>query len=145
MTFAVRRVAAADVYPLRQKVLRPQLTVADVVWTGDNDPSAAHFAAFNEGQIVGVASITIDPRPGDPPATWRLRGMATDPAWQGKGVGTQVLAAGIAHIKKQGGVRLWCNGRTKVFGFYRNFGFRTEGEEFITISGPHYVMVTDFT
>ncbi len=143
MNFEVRRVTAADVRPLRQQVLRPQLTVADVVWKCDDDPSAAHFAAVHKGEIIGVASVSIEPRPEDPPATWRLRGMATDPAWQRKGVGAQVMAACIVHIKEQGGARLWCNGRTKVFGFYRNFGFKTVGEEYVTVSGPHYVMVTD--
>lgn len=143
MNFEIRRVPAADVRPLRQQVLRPQLTVADVVWTCDNDPTAAHFAAVHERQIIGVASISVEPRADDPPATWRLRGMATDPTWQGRGVGAQVLSACFAHIKEQGGVRLWCNGRTKVFGFYQKFGFRTVGEEYVTVSGPHYIMVTD--
>ncbi len=143
-TYAVRirKVPAENVYPLRHKVLRPNQMLADCVWAQDEDSNTVHFAAEHEGQIIGIASIAICPREGDPPNTWRLRGMATEPAWQGRGIGSQVLAACLDHARTKGSSLMWCNARTSALAFYRKHGFETAGEEFETRGvGPHYVMV----
>lgn len=138
----VRRVTANDVYPLRHRVLRPHQTLAECVWAQDTDPDTAHFAAYINDQIIGVASIAISPRENDPQNTWRLRGMATVPELQSKGVGGKVLLACLEHAKKCGGVLMWCNARTGALTFYRRHGFETVGDEFdIKGIGPHYVMV----
>jgi len=138
----VKRVSAEDVYPLRHRVLRPNQTLADCVWAQDKDSETAHFGAEHDGQIVGIASIAISPREADPPNTWRLRGMATTPELQGRGVGAKVLQACLAHAKSRGGALLWCNARTTALEFYQSHGFETVGEEFdIKGIGPHYVMV----
>lgn len=142
MGLTVKMVNPADVYPLRHRVLRPHQTLAECVWAQDTDPDTAHFAAELDGQIVGVASIAICPREKDPPNTWRLRGMATVPELQSKGIGAAVLAACLDHAKSKGGALLWCNARTTALAFYRRHGFKTVGDEFeISGIGPHYVMV----
>ncbi len=138
----IRTVSANDVYPLRHRVLRPHQTLAECVWAQDTDPDTVHFGAEANGQIIGVASIATCPREGDPQNTWRLRGMATDPEWQGRGIGSQVLAACLAHATNKGGALMWCNARTGALAFYCRHGFQTVGEEFdIKGVGPHYVMV----
>jgi predicted GNAT family N-acyltransferase len=138
----VKRVTANDVYPLRHRVLRPNQTMADCIWAQDSEAHTAHFAAEINGQIIGIASIAISPREGDPPNTWRLRGMATVPELQGQGVGAQVLSACLVHAKSCGGTLMWCNARTKALTFYLRHGFETVGEEFeIKGIGPHYVMI----
>ena len=138
----VKRVTASDVYPLRHRVLRPNQTLADCVWAQDTDTDTAHFAAEVDGQIVGVASIAICPREGDPPNTWRLRGMATIPELQGQGIGAQVLESCLTHATSMRGALMWCNARSGALVFYRRHGFETVGEEFdIKGIGPHYVMV----
>lgn len=138
----IKQVPATDVHPLRHRVLRPHQTLADCVWAQDNDPDTAHFAAESDGRIVGIASIAICPREGDPPNTWRLRGMATVPELQGQGIGEQVLSSCLDHAKRQGGALMWCNARTGALGFYRKYGFETVGEEFdVKGVGPHYVMI----
>lgn len=139
---AVRQVTAADVYPLRNKVLRPNQALSACVWAQDAEPDTAHFAAVLNSQIVGIASIAICPRDGDPPNTWRLRGMATAPELQGQGIGAKVLAKCLEHAKSRGGASIWCNARTSALEFYRKYGFETVGGEFETPGiGPHFVMV----
>ncbi len=138
----VRRVTPEEVYPLRHRVLRPHQTLAECVWAQDTEPDTAHFGAELDGRIVGVASIAICPRDGDPPNTWRLRGMATVPELQSRGIGAQVLAACLEHARTHHGALLWCNARTTALKFYRRHGFEMVGEEFdIKGIGPHYVMV----
>lgn len=137
----IRIVPATAVYPLRHKVLRPNQTLAHCIWAQDNDADTAHFAAYDGNTLIGIASIAISAREGDPPNTWRLRGMATEPSLQGRGIGAQVLSACVAHAKSNGGALMWCNARTSALGFYRKHGFETVGEEFdIKGIGPHYVM-----
>lgn len=138
----VRLVSPEEVYPLRHRVLRPNRPRAACVWAQDTDPDTAHFAAILNTQIVGIASIAICPRDGDPPNTWRLRGMATTPELQGEGIGAKVLATCLEHAKSRGGSLIWCNARTSALEFYRKYGFETVGDEFDTPGvGPHFVMV----
>jgi GNAT superfamily N-acetyltransferase len=138
----IRQVPASDVYPLRHLVLRPGRPFADCIWAQDDDPDTVHFAAAVEGRIVGIASLAICPRGGDPPNTWRLRGMATEPARQGQGIGSKVLASCLDFVREKQGALLWCNARTSALEFYRRHGFETVGDEFETPGvGPHYVMV----
>lgn len=138
----IKQVTAADVYPLRHRVLRPNQTPADCVWAQDDDPDTAHFGAVLDHRIVGIASIALCPRAGDPPNTWRLRGMATAPELRGQGIGARVLTTCLEHAKSRGGTLMWCNARTTALIFYRRHGFDTVGDEFEAPGiGPHFVMV----
>lgn len=85
------------------------------------------------GQVVGTASM-ITHGPNDV----QLRGMATDSAWSGRGVGKAVLEA--AH-KLAGSRSLWCDARMSAHNFYARLGWVAEGEIFdIPQVGPHTVM-----
>jgi predicted GNAT family N-acyltransferase len=139
----IRAVAAADVRPLRRSVLRPGRAAEDSVYAGDDDPDTVHLAAFDGGRLAAIASLYSEPRPGTGAraTAWRLRGMATDPALRGRGLGAAVLAACEAHVAASGGGELWCNARLPVVGFYLAGGFAPVGEEFdIPGIGPHVVM-----
>lgn len=145
----VARVGAELVRPLRQRVLRPHQTVAEQVYAGDDDPRAAHFAAFDDAdRVIGVASITPEPHPGPDggPGDFRVRGMATDPeGGRGTGAGGALLLACLDHARAEGATRVWCNARTPARGFYERHGFVAEGEEFtLPEIGPHYVMAIAF-
>ena len=147
MTLQVRRARVDEIFPLRHAVLRPGKPVSYSVY--DEDDHAVHIGAWtSDGEmLVGCATVFPDPWPGPPaePAAWRLRGMAVDPEWQGRGVGAQVLAAAIAAARDAGAPLLWANGRTAALSFYRRHGFRTVGEEFITSDTglSHHKIVLD--
>jgi predicted GNAT family N-acyltransferase len=141
----IQRVAPEVVRPLRQRVLRPHQTVAEQVYAGDDDPRAAHFAAYDEdGDVIGIASITPEPHPGGDGTAddFRVRGMATDPdRGRGTGAGGALLLACVAHAQAAGAARIWCNARTPARGFYERYGFVAEGEEFpLPDIGPHHLM-----
>ncbi len=142
----VRQCGPSDVIALRQSVLRPHQTLDEVSLPGDNRPDAAHFCALDaNGQVITVASVWREAPswPSGDADSWRLRGMATAPEWRGKGAGTAVLAAVIAHAAAAGGGLLWCNARLGAVAFYERAGLVTRGEQWEEpVIGPHIAMFT---
>ena len=136
----IRAVPVQDVLPLRRAVLRAGLPAHESDYEPDRDPATVHLAAVDpSGQVLGCSTWFPQPWRGTP--AWRLRGMATAPAARGTGLGGRLLEAGMALAHESGAAVLWCNARTSALGFYRRYGFRTDGDEFVTAHGiPHYVM-----
>jgi GNAT superfamily N-acetyltransferase len=138
----VQRVDAAVTRPLRQRVLRPHETLAQLVLPGDDDPDSGHFAVVEGDEVVATGSVRRQrpPWPVDGPA-WRLRGMATTEDHRGRGLGGAVLAAAVAHVGDHGGGWLWCNARLPAVAFYRRAGFAIRGESWEEpLIGPHVAM-----
>jgi len=134
-------VASEVTLPLRQQVLRPRLTVADVVFPGDDAPDTAHVVAvLPDGTVVGTATTMREAAPWGA-AGWRLRGMATDETVRDRGIGSRLLTAVIDHVRGDGGGLLWCNARVRAIPFYERGGLRTRGERWVDPNiGPHIVM-----
>jgi len=141
---SIERVAAAVTFPLRQRVLRPHETLAQMALPGDDDPEAGHFAAVvPDGAVVGTATVRREAPRWSPDASdaWRLRGMATAEGWRGCGVGARVLAEVIDHVSSHGGGLLWANVRLPAVDFYRRAGFDRRGEPGDDPEiGPHVAM-----
>ena len=142
---AVDKVSAAETHALRHAVLRPHEAIGAMAFAGDDHADAGHFAARLDGGIVGVVSVTPEPRANDDaPGQWRLRGMATAAGHRGSGVGSKLVAAVIEHCRGRGGRVVWCNARTTAAGFYERHGFRRVGGEFeLPDIGPHVVMTRE--
>jgi len=146
----IKLVALDDTFALRKAVLRPWLTLEDsrASWQGFDEQF--HVGALQDGRVVSTAGFLIDAHPDHAAAfgalQWRLRGMASEPALQGRGLGGQVLDFGIAEIARrlaaagEDSAALWCNGRSGAQGFYERHGFTPIGDVFETPgTGPHYV------
>ncbi len=141
---AIRPITANESRPLRHAILRPHEPIQALVARDQRAPSTVHFGAFMQGELVGCASVAREPLPDEDNArAWRLRGMATAEIARRLGCGRALVDACIAHVIANGGILIWCNGRTSVIGFYRALGFETRGDEFESTegTGPHYVFV----
>jgi ribosomal protein S18 acetylase RimI-like enzyme len=137
-SFDVRAIPLAETRALRQSILRPHQTLAELA----ADERAGSFAvgAFERDRLVAVGLIT----PGPPPEGWRVRGMATVPEARGRGAGSAVLAALVDHAIEHGADRIWCNARTPARRLYERAGFRVVSDEFeLPRIGPHYVMALE--
>jgi len=138
--FKIEKVSPYVVYPLRHKVLRPNLPFEASCLPSDNDPNAIHFTLKNDDTILSIASLYSESLEAMPNKNaYRLRGMATEPAKRGNGFGTMVLHGAMEYLKKETDVEiLWCNARVTAFGFYERMGFTILGEIFdIPNLGPH--------
>ena len=145
MSLVVRRARVDEIFPLRHAVLRPGRPVTYSVY-GEDD-GAVHVGAWDDGELVGCATVFPDPWAGpDPasePAAWRLRGMAVDPSRQGTGIGGLVLAEAVSAAREAGAPLLWANARTAAMRFYERHGWQPVGEEFLTEDTglPHRAIV----
>jgi GNAT superfamily N-acetyltransferase len=134
MTLEVRRAQVDEIFPLRHAVLRPGRPESASVYAEDG--TAVHIGAWDDGVLVGCATVFPDPwrGGGDWPAdaaAWRLRGMAVDPSRHRAGIGRRVLAAVVDAATTGGAPLLWANARTTALAFYEADGWTVAGEEFI--------------
>ena len=131
----VREISLTETRPLRHAILRPHETVESL--TAHEPSDAFAVGVFDRGALVAVGFIGSDGERG----TWRVRGMATVPAARGKGAGSAVLDALLAHAVARGASRVWCNVRAPARSLYERAGFRAVSEEFeLPDIGPHFVM-----
>ena len=139
--FVVRAVTPAEVLPLRHRVLRPGLPAESAVFDGDDEPTTRHFAALDGREVVSCLTLVLRPYR-DRPAR-QLRGMATRPDLERRGLGSRLLRfAETTPWIADGPPLLWCNARLPAAGFYQRLGWTIVSEPFdIPGVGPHYVML----
>lgn len=118
----IAEISAADTHPLRRSVLRRGTVSTDVTFDGDGD--GFHLGAFDGGELIGISSWL----PLEEGSSYRLRGMATEPSRTGEGVGTRMLAAGIAKATERGANAIVANARVTALPFYLRNGFAAVGE-----------------
>jgi GNAT superfamily N-acetyltransferase len=136
--FRVAAVALEATRPLRQAVLRPHQTLAELA-AGEADDAIA-LGAFDADELIAVGLVAPD----GPPGSWRVRGMATAAHARGRGAGTAVLAELLGHAREQGALRVWCNARTPARALYERAGLRVVSDEFeLPQIGPHVRMEKD--
>ncbi|KAI0839725.1 GCN5-like N-acetyltransferase [Hypoxylon sp. FL0890] len=155
LPITVRPISAPETYALRHAVLWPNKPVSYVQLP--DDEAGQHFGAFinpsNEGddkdkddnkikdnggsaELVSIISLFID----DESGAARFRKFATAPAWQGKGVGSALLAYTIEAAARKGATSIWCDARQSALGFYQRFGMSGEGEPFFKGEVPYLRM-----
>jgi GNAT superfamily N-acetyltransferase len=135
----VRRISANDTLPLRSAILRNNLPLQQCVFPTDN--LGFHLGAFFEDKLVSVATFFPEDYPELGARGYRLRGMATQPEFSGKGYGSQLIQFAISELRNNGVCYLWCNARTSALGFYKKLNFTIISDEFIVPGiGPHFNM-----
>lgn len=155
LPITVRPISAAETYALRHTVLWPNKPVSYVQLP--DDEAGQHFGAFidpeNDGddkdkddnkikdnggsaELVSIISLFIDEECGEA----RFRKFATAPAWQGKGVGSALLAYTIEAAVRKGATSIWCDARQSALAFYQRFGMSGEGEAFFKGEVPYLRM-----
>ena len=144
-TYTVEQVAPEATRPLRQALLRPNNTLAELAQSDGNDPTAGYYAAIgHRGRILAVASARPEqpPWPHEARRPWRIRGVATVDDARKRGIGTAIIQAVLRHIRLHGGDLAWLNGRTPARRFYQHLGFTQHGNEWDDPeSGPHMTMI----
>ena len=137
---------ATATYDLRRRVLRDDSPTAVLEFDGDDEPTTFHLAIERDDAIVAVSTWVRRPFPDDPRDTdIQLRGMASEPALQGHGLGAALLRAGLDRAAEQGATRVWARARRTALAFYAANGFDEVGDEFVdaTTGLPHRIVAID--
>ncbi len=96
--------------------------------------------------IVAVSTWVRRPMPDDPrDGDIQLRGMASEPGLQGRGLGAALLRGGLDRAGDDGAARIWARARSTALAFYVANGFDVVGDEFVdaTTGLPHHIVVID--
>ena len=138
----IKVVAAKDIRPLRNLVLRPNLPIETTYYDLDNDIETFHLASIMDNTIISIGTfypendIELQTKNG-----YRLRGMATHPKFRRKSAATKLMKESFVLLKEKKCDVLWCNARLVAVEFYKSLGFKITGKIFdIASIGPHYKM-----
>ena len=138
----IKVVAAKDIRPLRNLVLRPNLPIETTYYDLDNDIETFHLASIMDNTIISIGTfypendIELQTKNG-----YRLRGMATHPKFRRKSAATKLMKESFVLLKEKKCDVLWCNARLVAVEFYKSLGFKKTGKIFdIPSIGPHYKM-----
>jgi predicted GNAT family N-acyltransferase len=121
---------------LRHAVLRAPLGLAWAHGELDQDARCFHFCAFDAGRIVATLLMKpLDSR------TMKMRQVAVDPAWRGKGVGALLVRHAESFAARRGCDRVSAHARESVSAFYTRLGYVVSGAPFIEVTIPHVLVV----
>jgi GNAT superfamily N-acetyltransferase len=139
----VRIIPSIQTRDLRYRVLWPHKASIDECFIDiDDREDAFHLATFDGDRIVSVGSffqMTSDKIESQKP--YRLRAMATDPDYRGKGTGRLLIEKAKEILSEKEVDILWCDARIVATGFYSSLGFQMLPEPYeIPIIGTHYFM-----
>ncbi|KAK8117591.1 GCN5-related N-acetyltransferase [Apiospora kogelbergensis] len=162
-SFTIRAITPSETHDLRHSVLWPDKPLSYIQL--DEDDEGHHFAVFIEGSETPLlppnlaphesSATTVTPQEQEKPVSIisvffadaanqkkeaRFRKFATDPKWQGRGVGSALLRYAIVFAVTEGAESIWCDARTSALGFYQRFGLDAEGEEFLKGDVPYMKM-----
>ena len=138
----IKFIPVKEVLAIRNEVLREgKLTLDECRFPSDLNEGAFHLGNFEENLLVSIASFHPQNVEGHIGQGYQLRGMATIPAFQGKGKGNQLLNFAIVYLRGQQTNYLWCNARKVALNFYKGIGFEIISDEFdVPGIGPHHMM-----
>ena len=144
-TYTVEKISAIDTLSIRQQVLRPNWTVEQCNFEGDQNETTFHVGAFKDGALIGIATMMRDcsaELTAISTNQYRLRGMAVLPAYRDQGIGRSILDECLQGVRLRECKLFWCNARIKAARFYTAAGFSKTSETTFDIPGAglHFLM-----
>jgi predicted GNAT family N-acyltransferase len=131
-------IAAVDWQQQRDRLLavRTAVFVDEQGFPGElevdnEDAGAQHFIAETQGLAIGTTRLT---------PSGQIGRMAVLQAYRHSGIGSQLMAAIVAHATDAGYQRLYLNAQTHAIEFYSRFGFVVSGAIFMEEQQPHQAM-----
>ncbi len=127
-------VDGAEVKAIREMVfIHEQQVPVELEWDG-LDADCIHVLAFSGEKPIGTARLQLNGHVGR---------MAVLKHWRNKGVGSAMLQRLLIEIHNRGIQYAVLNAQITAADFYRRFGFKAEGEEFMDVGIPHVRMVLE--
>lgn len=119
---------------LRERILREPLGLTFLEEDLAVERADRHLVAFDGETLIG--GLLLQEREQEP-GVWKIRQVAVEPLWQGKGIGRDLMLAAEAEAREAGITQLVLNARETVCGFYERLGYIAEGGWFLEVGIPH--------
>ncbi len=120
---------------LRDDILRKPLGLTFLPEELEAEKDNMLIAAFEDDRILGCCML-VEEYPG----TVKLRQMAVLNDLQGKGIGRALMNFAENIARDRGYKILRMHARVNAVGFYEKVGYKIQGEPFVEVTIPHYVM-----
>ncbi|TDQ08626.1 GNAT family N-acetyltransferase [Pedobacter metabolipauper] len=138
----IKYVLAEEVLPLRSMVLRNGLAPDQCIFPTDEIAGIFHLGCFVEDQLISIATFFPEDYPEKGESGFRLRGMATNPEFAGKGYGAALIKFAAQELTSANASYIWCNARSSAVVFYKKQGYEIISDEFeVPGIGPHFNML----
>jgi len=112
-----------DYYRVRWEVLRKPWNQPQGSERDELDKTAFHVAAFDGDKVVGCGRLHFNNA-----EEAQIRYMAVDENYQGRGIGTKILAELEKIARENGAKTIIGNARDSALEFYRKYGCEVEGK-----------------
>ena len=130
---------AHPLYPkvleLRNQVLRQPLGRSIKDDDLSDEVNQVIFAGIEASEVIACALLKAVA-----PGIMKLRQMAVENEYQGKGLGNQVLQAAEVYSLQNGAHRIELHARKYALPFYEKSGYHVQGPEFKEVGIPHFMM-----
>lgn len=122
---------------LRTDILRKPLGMEFTAEQLDGEYDSWHLAGFDEtGEVL--ACLILKPLP--EPEQVKMRQVAVREAYQGKGLGSELVLAAEAFALQQNRPHIILHARNAAVNFYNRLQYQTVGDVFEEVGIPHYRM-----
>ena len=123
-----------ELVALRDKILRKPLGMHFTKEQLEQEASDYHLAGFYDNKIItGLVLTPFDDQ-------IKMRQVAVDANFQGKGAGKRLVAFSEVFSRNKGFKKIFCNARDTAVDFYKSCGYQIIGEPFTEIGIKHYKM-----
>lgn len=120
---------------IRRKVFILEQKIPEADEFDDADENSSHILAFSEKRdAVGTGRIE---------ATGKIARLAVVAECRNLGVGSAILDRLIEEARNREYHRVFLHAQTQAMGFYRKFGFVSDGEAFMEAGIPHVLASLD--
>ena len=123
---------------LRYQVLRKPLGLEFTSEELDRGKNDVLLGCFDDDELQGCCMITDKGN-----GVAKLRQMAVRSGLQGTGIGRILLIFAETVTRDKGFKKLIMHARKSAVGFYEKLGYTIQGDEFLEVTIPHYVMEKD--
>ncbi|MEY3349959.1 MAG: hypothetical protein RIQ50_70 [Bacteroidota bacterium] len=120
---------------LRLEVLRKPLGLSFTPEELEKEKQDILIGAFEEEDLLACCILSHVSK-----ETCKLRQMAVSLKMQRNGLGAAMMLFAERVARDAGFSTIVMNARKTAVGFYEKLGYKTDGEEFVEVTLPHYLM-----
>jgi predicted GNAT family N-acyltransferase len=102
----------------------------------EDDPTATHFVALMEGEVVGTLRVVLKPEHA------KIGRVVVHRDRRRSGIARKMMNCAMDYCREIGVGRFYLTAQTDKLGFYEKLGFVAFGSEFMDAGIPHLSMRT---